>query len=185
MALNFTKKLILTGIVSLCITAVYGQLIPIPLNQRIDNSTTILEGQVISQNSYWDETKTQIYTSNVIEVYKLFKGTLSTNQVEIITKGGVVGNDMQRVSHTLELNIGDIGVFTAVPNTFKIANKTKLTKLKAYSGLQGFIKYDLKSGTAKDVFSTYKNVSKDVHAKIIGRTKTNIKTVQKAPFKME
>lgn len=185
MNFNFIKKTLLSCILFFCFTAVDAQLIPIPLDQRIENATTILEGKVISQTSYWDETKTQIYTSNVIEIYKLFKGKLSSNQVEIITKGGIVGNDMQRVSHTLELTIGDTGIFTAVPNTSKIITKEKLTKLKAYSGAQGFIKYDLKMGTAKDPFNNYKNVTKEVYSKIVGRTKANFKTIQKAPFKME
>ncbi len=179
------KKIALTIILICCLTASYAQLIPISLDQRIDNATAILEGKVISQTSYWDETKTQIYTSNVVEVYKIFKGKLISNQIEIITKGGVVGNDMQRVSHTLELTIGDTGMFTAVPNTFKVTTKEKLTKLKAYAGLQGFIKYDLKNGTAKDPFTNYKNVNKEVYGKIVGRTKANFKTIQKAPFKME
>lgn len=179
------KKILLYIFVFFYFNIANAQLIPISLDQRIDNATAILEGKVIAQTSYWDETKTQIYTSNIVEVYKLFKGKLSANQVEIITKGGVVGNDMQRVSHTLELTLGDIGVFTAVPNTFKVTTKAKLTKLKAYAGLQGFIKYDLKDKTAKDVFNTYKNINKEVYSKIAGRTKTNFKTVQKAPFKIE
>jgi len=54
-------------------------------------------------------------------------------------------------------------------------------KLKAYAGLQGFIKYDLKNGTANDVFNTYKNV-KEVYDKIVGLTKISFKAVQKAPF---
>lgn len=179
------NKITLLFLLGFCFNSAFAQLIPISLDQRIDKSTAILEGKVISQTSYWNDAKTQIYTSNIIAVYKVFKGTLATKQVEMITKGGIVGNDMQRVSHTLELTIGDTGVFTAIPSTAKLTTNARLTKLKAYSGLQGFIKYDLKNGSAKDVFANYKNVKKEVYSKIEGRTKASFKTIQKAPFKME
>lgn len=191
MSLTFTKSAIKAVqkisfvFLLFCFSSVYGQLIPISLDQRIDHATAIIEGKVISQTSHWDENKTHIYTSNIIEIYKVFKGNVSTSRVEMITRGGIVGNDMQRVSHSLELTIGDTGIFTAIPNTAKLSTSAKLTKLKTYAGLQGFIKYDIENGTAKDVFNTYKNVTKDVYAKISARTKSNFKTIQKAPFKIE
>ena len=52
----------------------FAQLIPISLNQRIDNSSQIFEGEVISKLSYWNEDKSHIYTINVVNIYKVFKG---------------------------------------------------------------------------------------------------------------
>ncbi|MES2650907.1 MAG: hypothetical protein V4663_04160 [Bacteroidota bacterium] len=52
----------------------FAQLIPISLEQRIEKSTTIFEGKVVSHASYWDDMKVNIYTSYVFEVTKLFKG---------------------------------------------------------------------------------------------------------------
>ncbi|WP_152969750.1 hypothetical protein [Pedobacter sp. Hv1] len=163
----------------------FGQLVPISLKERIENATIILEGKVISQAAYWDETQTHIYTANTVEVYKVFKGQLTAKQVEIITRGGIVGDRMERISNTLELKVGDAGVFTTIPNKAKINTTTQLTKLKAYAGIQGFIAYDTTNATANDVFNNYKNIPKELHSKIVDQTKSNFKTIQKAPFKIE
>lgn len=168
-----------------CCTSVKAQLIPITLEQRIDNATSIFEGQVISQTSYWNDDKTHIYTSNIVTVYKVLKGTPSYSKVEVITKGGTVGDMMEVVSHSLALKVGDAGIFTAIPNTAKIITPNKLVKLKTYAGVQGFIKYDLEKGTAKDAFNTYKSVSKEVYPKVLQRSKTTLKTIQKAPFTIQ
>lgn len=192
MILNFTNKTNLLlrrfalalALILLSFNIVFAQLFPISLDQRIDQATTILEGKVIGQTSYWDESQTHIYTSNIVEVYKVFKGQLTGKQAEIITRGGIVGNKMERVSNTLALNLGDIGIFTAVSNTTKVITKANLTKLKAFAGMQGFIKYNLINRSAKDVFNDYKDIVKELHSKIITQTKTEIKTIQLAPFKI-
>lgn len=164
---------------------VFAQLIPISLTQRIDSASTILEGKVISQTSYWNESQTNIYTSNIVEIYKIFKGQLTSSQVELITKGGIVGNRMERVTNTLELNVGDIGIFTAIKSTAKITTKASLIKLRAFAGMQGFIRYDLTNNSAKDVFNDYRDITKELYSKIVAQTKTNVKTIQKAPFKIK
>ncbi|MEJ5993590.1 hypothetical protein WG904_04090 [Pedobacter sp. Du54] len=163
---------------------VFAQFVPVSLQQRIENSTLILEGKVISQASYWDETKANIYTSNVVEVYKLFKGQLASTKVEMITMGGVVGDRIERVTNMLTLNIGDTGVFTAIPNTKALTTGANLPKFKTYAGIQGFIKYNLTDGSAADLFNQYKHVGADLYQKIMSQTKINVKIVQKAPFKI-
>lgn len=164
----------------------FAQLVPISLKERIENSTIILEGKVISQASYWNETQTNIYTVNVVEVYKVFKGQLSAKQVEIITLGGIVGDRMERITHSLELKVNDTGIFTAIPSTTKLkAVSPHLNQLKAFAGIQGFIRYDLKNTTAKDVFNNYDDIQKELYIKIAAQTKSNFKTIQKAPFKIE
>ena len=163
----------------------FSQFTPISLNQRIDNSSQIFEGEVLSKRSYWNENRTNIYTANVVNVYKVFKGITTKKQVEIITMGGIVGDEMEEVSHSLQLKVGDAGVFTAIPNTAKLTAKSTLTRLKTYAGLQGFIQYDLRTKSAKDVFNTYSNISKDVHARIAKRTKATIKVVQKDKFNLQ
>lgn len=165
-------------------STVSAQLVPISLAQRIEKSTTVLEGKVVSQTSYWDETKTYIYTSNVVEVYKLFKGKLNTDKVEVITRGGIVGDRMERVTNMLELKIGETGVFTAVDNMVNLVTSANLTKLNTYAGIQGFIKYDLSNSSAKDMFNKYNNITKEVYSKIVALTHNKFKTIKKAPFKL-
>ena len=163
----------------------FGQLIPVPLTQRIDKASVIFEGRVVSKTSFWNSEHTQIYTSNTVNVYKVFKGTLTATQVEIITLGGVVGNDMEQVSHSLQLDPGDTGIFTAIANPVKLPSPTGLVQLKAYAGIQGFIKYNLAAHTATDPFTNYKSIAGEVYPAITRRTNTGIMTIKKADFKIE
>jgi len=163
----------------------FAQLVPISLDQRIDKSTQIFEGEVVSKNSYWDDDKKHIYTVNVINVYKVFKGASSQKQIEVITKGGIVGDVMEEISHSLQLNVGDAGIFTAIESPAKLNTNSKLTRLKAYAEQQGFIKYNLSKQSAEDVFNTYKSISKDVYPKIKNRTKISVKVVQKDKFNLK
>ncbi len=190
MALNASKRrnvflpLFASLLLLLSGNIAHSQFVPISLNQRIEKSTTIIEGKVISQTSYWDETKTHIYTSNLVDVYKLFKGDLNSNRVEIITIGGMIGDRIERVTNMLTLNIGDTGIFTAIPNSVELTTKAKLVKFKTYAGIQGFIKYNLENGSAADLFNEYKHIGPDLYQKIMTQTKLTIKIVQKAPFKI-
>lgn len=163
----------------------FGQLVPVSLTQRIDKASVIFEGKVISKTAAWNPAHTQIYTSNLISVYKVFKGSLTTVQVEIITPGGAVGNDMELVSHSLQLQPGDAGIFTAIPNPVARPSVSGLLQLKAYAGLQGFIKYDLATHTATDPFTHYKSIVNEVYPAITKHTNTAILTLKKADFTIE
>ncbi|RYZ40575.1 MAG: hypothetical protein EOP49_29435 [Sphingobacteriales bacterium] len=158
---------------------------PISLEERIEKSTLVFEGKVLSQRSYWDTGKQHIYTANIIQVYKVFKGKLIGSQVEVITRGGTVGDEMEVVSHTLELSANEVGVFTTIPHTVKLTRATNLARVKAYSGAQGFIKYDRGSSSAKDIFTNYKSIAADVYPRIQKLTKASFKTLSNPDFKIK
>lgn len=105
--------------------------------------------------------------------------------MEIITRGGIVGNDMEQLSHNLELNEGYAGIFTAIPNTAKFLVSSSLPRFKAYAGVQGFIRYDLQNGSAKDQFRSYKSISSDVYSVIQQRTKLKTKILKQPDFKIK
>lgn len=162
-----------------------AQLVPVPLEQRVMNSSLVFEGKVLRRSSFWDKERKHIYTSNLVSVYKVFKGELSNSIVEVITLGGMVGNEMEKVSYGLELQEGYIGVFTCIPNTVKLTAGSKNLRLKPYAEIQGFIRYDLAAGTARDVFKVYKNVSGEIYPAIQKLTSSNYKVLNKADFKLK
>src|SRR5688572_21924418 len=86
-------------------------LYPLSLEERTGKSRLIVEGKVLSHYSFWDSRHQLIYTSNLIEVYKVFKGSLSATQVEVITEGGTVGNKKHVHNPSLQLSDGEMGVF--------------------------------------------------------------------------
>jgi len=166
-------------------TRAFSQLVAVPLDERVGKADVIFEGKVLDKTSMWDDTHKQIYTTNVVAVYKVFKGQLTATQVEIITYGGVVGKDMETVSHSLQLEVGDVGVFTAIVSPVKLSKKSGMPQFKAYAGLQGFIKYDLNKHTAADPFNHYKSITEEVYPSITKRTKASVLTIKKADYKVE
>lgn len=97
----------------------------IPLAQQIESSSLVVEGKVISKESFWNADHTNIYTVNTVEVYKVFKGQPATT-VQVVTKGGTVGTMAQKVSPSLNLDTNDVGVFTLTNDAVGHANAFRL-----------------------------------------------------------
>jgi PKD repeat protein len=162
------KKIFLTLLTPFLLNAAWSQcsLREVGLPQRTASSDLIVEGKVISKNSFWNASNTMIYTANTVEVYKVFKGSLSGSTLEVLTVGGIVGNRMIKADPNLHLVIGDVGVFTLenvkrfnVPSSHKSA----VPQYEAYASVQGFIKYDLVNMTASDPFRTYTDIEAQVY----------------------
>lgn len=147
-----------------CLIKAQCMLHEIGLSQRINVSSFVVEGKVIEKRSFWDDNQHNIFTANKIEVYKLFKGQLSTEYIEILTLGGVVGLQMQKDYPSLQLEIGEIGIFLLKENQVHI-EQNRNAELPVYqptTGPQGFIRYNLNEGSARDPFNIYENISEDL-----------------------
>ena len=178
------KITIVTALISLSQFAA-AQLYPVSIEQRVTNAQIIFEGRVISQTSFWNEKHTNIFTSNVVEVFKVFKGVLMGAKVEIITEGGTVGMQKESISHTLELTVGDVGIFTAIAGTVKPSQNPSLLSLKVYADQQGFIQYNLANASANDPFNKYANIKTNLYPLITSITKEEIKVIKKADYKIQ
>lgn len=89
-----------------CVCQVSAQCMtyPVPLEQRVSKAQHIVMGKVIDQQSYIDEATGNIYTSNKIKVTAWLKNHLPTDEVYVITVGGVVGNKAMIAHPALELD---------------------------------------------------------------------------------
>ncbi len=148
-------------------------------------ATHVVEGKVINSFSFWNTNHENIYTSHKIEVYKVFKGTLSTNEILLITEGGTVGNDMEVASSLLSLSEGEVGIFICRPSKVMLPDgvyEKNTTPMEVVAGKQGFIKYDLNTLSATDIFNDYKNVFNDVYKIVLDQTKVNYKIVKSVDF---
>lgn len=168
------KKLLLAGFIFLGIQNCFSQcsMIEVPLSQRIQNSSAIFEGRVFKKASFWNSEHTLIYTSNTIEIYKIFKGEIHSFQIELITEGGTIGNKMHLVEPSLQLTEGDIGTFfieTAKTTNPRSLNPANL-QFQAYSDVQGFVKYDLTNNSATDPFKKYTSIENDLYIVLEKRT---------------
>ncbi|WP_205511044.1 IPT/TIG domain-containing protein [Longitalea arenae] len=139
------------------------------LDQRTNKSDLIVEGKVTSQNSFWNNDHTMIYTSNLVEVYKVFKGMVTADEIEIITEGGVVGLDKISTNSLLHLSPGETGIFFCeTPKHVKALPPTAsaVSRYEAYGSKQGFIKYDLQHQEAADPFHKYHDVQNELYKHI-------------------
>jgi Secretion system C-terminal sorting domain/IPT/TIG domain len=77
----------------------------------VDNSDLIIEGEVISQNSYWNPSNMMIFTDNVLKIYKVFKGNVSAQTIVFTSKGGTVGNNKIEIDGLLNARINEKGIY--------------------------------------------------------------------------
>lgn len=147
----------------------HAQLSKVPLAQRVHYSDLIIEGKVTGKRSFWNAGHTMIYTASTVEIFKIFKGAVSAASIEILTEGGVVGESMITVKPSLSPQIGDMGIFTCEHvKRFKLGRqKSALPQYEAYASVQGFIRYDLATQTASDVFSTYREIENELYKKLL------------------
>ena len=147
-------------------SSVHALLREIPLEQRVANSELVIEGKVVSKNSFWNADQTMIYTSNRVEITKVFKGTAPSGFIDILTVGGVVEHRKITTDSLLSLEVNETGVFLCetVKHFRALPPATRGTsRYEAYASKQGFIKYDLKEQTASDPFKTYHDLKNDLY----------------------
>lgn len=158
----------------------FAQMRELTFSEKVENAEAIFEGKVIRKTSFWNAGHTRIYTSNTIEVYKVFKGNITTSEVEIVTEGGQIGDEMHSSSHELNLKEGSIGIFmvetSTVINPQTIENKIPV--FLVYGGPQGFIKYDLLEKTASDPFKKYNTIPEDVYKVITDKTGQSYRVIK-------
>ncbi|MFI0428813.1 T9SS type A sorting domain-containing protein [Mariniflexile sp. HMF6888] len=144
------------------------------LKKQIENSSLVVEGQVISKKSFWDAEKKNIYTANTVRIYKVFKGGVYET-IEVITKGGTVGLSAEIVTPSLKLHANDIGIFMLYDNNVKssVSNKSSLKQFKPYGSLQGFYKYNLYSDEAINPFNKKKGIATSFYDEIMSHTNTS------------
>ncbi len=128
------------------VTLSFGQITKANLIDIITDADYILEGKVIRSDSYWNQNNDFIYTSQTIEISKLFKGSLNCGTVEILTVGGRVGDMELYVSHNLQFRVGEVGLFFCNPTTFEMPSIDYYTEsnddvLEVSYSEQGYLKY--------------------------------------------
>jgi len=144
----------------------YSQEIYQPLIDRYNSVDYIFEGQVIQSHPYLTADGLTIYTSNVIQIFKVFKGNISCGTIEMITDGGMVGDLSMTGSHSLMPVVGDIGIFLTSATTKELPAQSVYTftntdKVDATYDWQSFIHYqfDNSNWNAYDLWQTFSDLN--------------------------
>ncbi|WP_191963460.1 T9SS type A sorting domain-containing protein [Pseudotamlana haliotis] len=151
-----------------------GFLREIPLEQQVQASELVIEGKVIAKSAFWGADD-NIYTKNTLEVYKVFKGD-AVKTVDVITPGGTIGFDCQIVTHSLKLKVGDLGVFALRGS--EVPGLDETLSYKAYSGVQGFYKYNLYNDAAHNPFTSKQGITSSFYKLISSYTKKSYSVVK-------
>jgi hypothetical protein len=138
------------------------------ISERTETSDVIVEGRIVAQNSFWDNDHNSIYTENQIEVFKSFKGT-DRDTISIVSRGGIVNDQFQIVSHAIEFQLSEEGLFFC--KNFSVPNLSTSETLML-NDINGFVKYRYgrERFQATDRFTTYNNLKTEIYQQITQQT---------------
>lgn len=153
----------------------------IGFDEKVRSSSLIVEGKIVSQVSFWNAARTMIFTSNSVEVSKIFKGDITDSIIEVITVGGSVGNSHIEASDLLSLEKEQVGLFFCIPNSLRLHSpKSKRPVYDVYSSVQGFLQYDLQNQTASAPLSQPVEISTTLYNELVKKTGRQYKIIK--PF---
>jgi uncharacterized membrane protein len=111
----------------LCVNVVTAQLYEVSLDQKLQESTLIIEGKVIKSKAFRGHDG-HIYTAHDIQAFSVLKGSLQDLQdqkITVITYGGTLDEEAETWTHLLTLSKNDVGVFFLTATNRPIPNKNK------------------------------------------------------------
>ncbi|PJJ53162.1 matrixin family metalloprotease [Hymenobacter chitinivorans] len=126
-------------------------LVPVAPAERARRAALVVEAEVLDARGFWDTRHQRIYTAHQLRVFSVLKGTAPA-QLTIVTEGGRVALDEQRLTNTLQLQPGDQGVFFLTSAGFATTVPASWTP---YASEQGFIRYQLTDASAAEPFRHY------------------------------
>ena len=105
---NSRNFFVLTGFILQLLTLTAGatQILYKSIEDLGRESTSVVQGNVVGINSFWNETRTKIFTETVIAVEETYKGT-EAGEVIILQLGGVVDNVRVTVHGALQWSLGE------------------------------------------------------------------------------
>lgn len=150
---------------ALLVLPLFGQapLYELSLTHKIQNAPTIIEARVIGKKAFWNTSQTLIHTAYTLEVYKVFKGEVLADKVEMIAEGGRIGYEMHVADPGLKMQIGDVGTFFGQAARVQHRSKSGIEQLMPYGGVQGFVRYDELRAQATDVFHLYDDIERQIY----------------------
>ncbi|MDO1500453.1 T9SS type A sorting domain-containing protein [Winogradskyella maritima] len=133
-------------------------------------SSQIVEGKIVSSQSFWDDSASNIYTAYTIDVNKVFKGNI-TNEVTIVIQGGVVGLQAEIVSHSIYPKTNDVGVFLLSDNLQSLnVTRSDAMLYRPVLDAQYFYKYSMLDDIASSPLHAVSGIRSRLYQKISDET---------------
>lgn len=162
------RTFLLFGLLLAFSTMIKAQNRNLSISERTETSDVIVEGRIVAQNSFWNDNHSSIYTENQIEVFKSFKGS-DRDTISIISRGGIVDDQFQIVSHAIEFQLLEEGLFFC--KNFSVLN-FPTSGILMLNDINGFIKYSYgrERFQATDRFTAYNNLKTELYEHITQQT---------------
>ena len=138
-----------------------------PLEERLEESAVVVEGKVIEKEAFWG--KHLIYTKNLIEIYKVFKGETTQEYLEVVTTGGEIGDIVIMAYPSLDLKIGQTGIFMLKAYQGKAIDNSKNILLRPVADSYSKIAYKNNNTTAQDGTEAYADLA-NLYSRIRAKT---------------
>jgi hypothetical protein len=114
---------------------------------KMDNSATVFDAQVISMESKWDSSKKfgssdsikEIYTIITFKVFNWIKGSIKSDSVNFYLEGGKIGNIKEWISIAPLFHLNERAIFflkNKKPNTF-ITNDKSVSRIPIWGAENG------------------------------------------------
>ena len=129
-------------------------IVPFSLEKRVTMADVVVEATVIEKQCFWNDNKNFIHTSNLLEVSTVFKGQNITQYVELITEGGQIGLTALVCEPSLQVEVGETGIFTLRESDLTFSTKSGVL-FQPVASVQSFIKYDKETHVAHGYFENY------------------------------
>lgn len=133
-------------------------MVPLSLQDRVQSSTVIVEATAVQQHSFWNTNRDFIYTSTTLNIHSVLKGTLSSQQIQLITEGGNVGTTKIVAEPNLNVKVNEVGIFMLIPSTLPSPVRSN-DLFDGCASAQSFIRYNLINQTASDPFTQYPSIA--------------------------
>ncbi len=135
-------------------------LVELPLQERVQQSTLIVEGRVVASTPFANGDGSLINTAHEIEVTAIRKGQVNTSRLMVITEGGQLGQQLQVVEPSLQLQPGARGLFLLEVAQFD-GQPQQYPAFQPIGGPQGFVQY-MQNGLARDPFTLYQRPQQEL-----------------------
>lgn len=153
------NRFITLSLILLISISAYAQctVVPFSLEKKVKMADVAVEATIVEKESFWNDAQNFIYTTNLLEVSMVFKGQNISHQIELITEGGVVGLTALVREPSLQVEVGEVGIFLLKSSDLKFNTKSGQF-FQPVASVQSFIKYDKIGHVAHGYFEKYENI---------------------------
>ena len=162
-------------------------LLPTSIDQRIDEASVVVEGKIIAATTFRGEKINLIYTNYEIEVFRIFKGDVSTSTIEMVAEGGILDDEMVVATPSFEGKVGQTGIYILTRYKGSVIDNSRPNLLIGVAANASCINFDTYHNRAVDVFGEAFDTIENLHQRIAGITHKNeiikdLPTAQNSPL---